>query len=66
MKTMWIMISKKDLHMFADWVASEVCREDFIDDADSFAEVACRKLVKLGIIKLVNNQYCYENKGDTL
>lgn len=58
------MISKKDLHMFADWVASEVCREDFVDDADFFAEVACRKLVKLGIIKLVNNQYYYENKGD--
>ena len=60
------MISKKDLHMFADWVASEVCREDFIDDADFFAEVACRKLVKLGIIKLVDNKYCYENKGDFL
>lgn len=60
------MISKKDLHMFADWVASEVCREDFVDDADFFAEVACRKLVKLGIIKLVNNQYHYENKGDFL
>lgn len=60
------MISKKDLHMFADWVASEVCREDFADDADFFAEVACRKLVKLGIIKLVNNEYCYENKGDFL
>ena len=58
------MINKKDLHMFADWVASEVCREDFVDDADVFAEVACRKLVKLGIIKLVNNEYCYENKGD--
>lgn len=60
------MISKKDLHMFADWVASEVCREDFADDADFFAEVACRKLAKLGIIKLINKEWHYENKGDTL
>lgn len=36
---------------FAKWVASEVCDDNFEDFPGAFAEIACRKLHKLGIIK---------------
>ena len=37
---------------FIRWVASEVCQEDFEDmwTLGAFAEVACRKLYKLGYV----------------
>ena len=54
-------MNRRILYMFADWVASEVCKEDFSDNAEFFAEVACRKLEKIGIIKSDNNKWIYEN-----
>lgn len=42
---------------FAKFVASEVCDDDFKDNSDCFAEVACRKLVKLGLLKLDGDTY---------
>jgi len=42
---------------FARWVATEVCDDDFKENADCFAEVACRKLVKLGLVKLNEHTY---------
>lgn len=42
---------------FAEFVAKEVCTDNFKDNSDSFAELACRKLVKLGLLKLDGDIY---------
>ena len=39
-----------DLSDFAEWVAGMVCSDDFEEYADEFAELACRKLWRLGYI----------------
>lgn len=39
-----------DLADFAEWVAGMVCSDDFEEYADEFAELACRKLWRLGYI----------------
>jgi len=44
---------------FIDWVASEVVSEYWEFNNDGFAEIACRKLVKLGIVEEVYGQYIY-------
>ena len=44
-------MSEAELYRFAKWVAKEVCKDDFADNADVFAEIACRKLNYLGIIE---------------
>ena len=44
---------------FADFVARNVVSEDFIEDVDFYAEVLCRKLVKLGLVKLDGDIYTY-------
>lgn len=44
---------------FVDWVASEVCQDDFEENAGVFAEVACRKLSKLGIITADGENWLY-------
>lgn len=36
---------------FAYFVAEEICRDSFEDEAGAFAEIACRKLNKLGVIQ---------------
>ena len=41
---------------FAQWVASEIFDEMWEYNKDAFAEIACRKLAKLGIVR---------EKGDT-
>lgn len=40
---------RTDYKAFVEWVASEIFSEDWEFNKDSFAEVACRKLSKLGI-----------------
>ena len=42
---------------FAEWVADRIFSDDFEDD--SFAEVACRKLEKLGLVKKVVGNWRY-------
>ena len=42
---------------FASWLASAVLEEDWDEASDFFAEVICRKLTKLGHLKVVNNKY---------
>ena len=44
---------------FADYVARNVVSEDFSEDVDFYAEVLCRKLVKLGLVKLDGDTYKY-------
>lgn len=48
-----------DLIAFAHWVAKEVAREDFEEDADIFAEIACRKLFKMNIIQKKGSKWAY-------
>lgn len=62
---------------FAEWVTDEIFDEMWAYNKDAFAEVACRKLVKLGLVKEVDKlgetrlyekveqKHCdNENKGD--
>ena len=36
---------------FAEWVTSEIFDEGWDNNKDAFAEIACRKLEKLGLVK---------------
>lgn len=57
----WITYNIAQLTEFAHFVAKEVCRDNFEEDAGFFAEVACRKLNKLGIIQTDDeNNWVYE------
>ena len=44
-------MTEVELYRFAHWVASEVCQDDFEDNAGAFAELCCRKLHFLGIVE---------------
>ena len=48
---------------FADWLVKAVLEEDWEESADFYAEVLCRKLTKLGKLKVVDNKYM-EVKAD--
>ena len=48
---------------FAEWVAEEVMREDFGDGF--FAEAACRKLYRLGIITMDGDKWKLEREEVT-
>lgn len=49
-----------ELYRFADWVASEVCQEDFETSAGVFAELACRKLYFIGLIRKDGDKWTYK------
>ena len=51
-----------ELYSFADWVAKEVCRDDFEENAGAFAEIACRKLHNLGIVEKTEELWCYDTE----
>lgn len=40
-----------EAEQFAKWVASEIFSEAWEDNKDAFAEIACRKLAKMGIVR---------------
>lgn len=42
---------------FASWLAFTVLEEDWDESSDFYAEVICRKLEKLGHLKVVDNKY---------
>lgn len=51
----------KQLEGFANWVAVEVIDEElWTYNHLAFAELACRKLVKLGIMQESDGKYTYE------
>ena len=51
----------QQLEEFARWVAEEIIDEDMWEfNYLSFAELACRKLVKLGIMQESNGEYLYK------
>ena len=43
--------------VFARWVAKEVLDDYFEESSGAFAEIACRKLVKLGLVEVKDNVY---------
>ena len=48
---------------FCEWVASEVMKEELWEvNSDSFAEIACRKLYKLGIVDKQGDSWVYKEK----
>ena len=55
-------MTEAELYRFADWVASEVCREDFEDNSGAFAEIACRKLYSLGLLEKDEDLWIYNDK----
>ena len=54
----------KELRSFAEFVTREVLDEDFEDCSGAFAEIACRKLVKLGYVVLDGDTYKRGNEND--
>lgn len=48
-----------DLEGFAEWVAKQVCREDFDEDG-TFAEMACRRLWRLGFVRMNGEHWEFE------
>lgn len=52
-----------DLEAFAEWVAKQVCREDFDEDG-TFAEMACRRLWKLGFVRMNGEEWEYERSEE--
>lgn len=42
---------------FVEWVAEEIFSDDWEFNKDSFEEVACRKLAKLGIVRAKGNEW---------
>ena len=37
---------------FAEWVAKEILDDNFEEETGFFAEVACRKLWKMGVVEM--------------
>ena len=54
----------KELRSFAEFVTREVLDEDFEEGSGAFAEIACRKLVKLGYVILDGDTYKRGNEND--
>ncbi len=51
----------QQLENFARWVAKEIIDEDMWElNHLSFAEIACRKLVQLGVMQESDGEYTYE------
>lgn len=50
---------------FAGWLVNTVLEDDWEESADFYAEVLCRKLTKLGKLKVVDNKYMEVNVNDT-
>ena len=45
------------MEQFAKWVASEIFDDMWKYNKDSFAEIACRKLAKLGIVRAKGDEW---------
>ena len=56
--------SLEELLKFAYFVTWEVLAKDFEESPGFFAEVACRKLVKLGIVENKDGMYSCERGDD--
>ena len=45
------------MEQFAKWVATEIFDDMWEYNKDSFAEIACRKLAKLGIVRAKDDEW---------
>ena len=54
----------KELRKFAHYVANSITaeEEEFDENPKFFGEVYCRKLHKLGIVKMVDNKWVYDEE----
>ena len=52
-----IKASEQEPNDFAKWVAREIFDEDWEYNKDAFAELACRKLAKLGIVRAKGGEW---------
>lgn len=48
---------EQDLYDFARWVATEIFDDNWEYNKDAFAEIACRKLAKLGIVRSKGDEW---------
>ena len=55
----------KGYREFADWLVKAILEDDWEESADFYAEVLCRKLTKLGKLKVVDNKYMEVNADAT-
>lgn len=53
------MPDKEDLYDFATWVADYIFTENWDLNCYAFAELACRKLNKLGIVQKTDDKWVY-------
>lgn len=53
-----------DYKTFAEWVAKEIFSEEWEFNKDAFAEIACRKLAKLGIVKVDGDKWVLRESED--
>lgn len=52
-----ILEQEPKTEQFAKWVAEEIFDDMWEYNKDSFAEIACRKLAKLGIVRAKGNEW---------
>lgn len=57
--------SKTNYKAFAEWVAGEIFSETWKFNKDAFAEVACRKLSEMGIVKADGENWILEQEPIT-
>lgn len=50
-------LKSEKYEQFAEWVAKEIFDDMWKYNKDAFAEIACRKLEKLGIVKANGNMW---------
>lgn len=66
----WLSVAKKIIKLkersgetfveFAEFVAEEIFSEEWEFNKDSFSEIACRKLYKLGVIDKNDDEWVYK------
>jgi len=50
-------LEQEDSYDFARWVAEEIFDDMWEHNKDAFAEIACRKLAKLGIVRAKGDEW---------
>ena len=53
----WNLKQESAMQQFAKWVAKEIFDDMWEYNKDSFAEIACRKLSKLGIVRSIGDEW---------
>lgn len=59
------MAKREDLEGFAEWVAEYIFEDDWELNSDAFAELACRRLHKLGIVAKADGKWIYTREAES-